>query len=116
MSRKQTLWLASGVWGAGFMVCGAFAFAMNQPLVMHYDETAPRTVERIAAVESVVRAPTEVSTPLTFPALEINVPREQLAPRAPVVVTPPPARDITQMNCADWRPLEQGGNAVRECQ
>jgi hypothetical protein len=112
MSRKQTLWLGSAVWGSAFIVSGAFAFAMNQPLVHYIDTT--KSIERQAPTEVVVATPSQSNVPLTFPALEITVPRAQLA--APVAAPPPAPRGIEQMNCAEWRPLEQGGNAVRECQ
>ena len=113
MSRKQVLWLGSAVWGAGFIVSGAFAFAMNQPLV-RYRDVSPRPMERVELTEAIVRAPSPSVVPLMFPEIEITVPRALLTP--PAAAAPPPPRDIEQMNCAEWRPLEQGGNAVRECQ
>lgn len=117
MSRKQTLWFGSALWGAAFAVSGAFAFAMQQPLVHHYD-FAPTSMVRAEQNEAVVRRPSATTTPLTFPALEITVPRAALTHTnvAPKVEPAPVQRDIQQMNCSDWRPLEQGGNAVRECQ
>jgi len=112
MTRKQTLWLGSAVWASAFVVSGAFAFVMKQPLV-HYADTT-KSIERQAPIEVVVARPSApVSVPLNFPPIEIIVPRARLA--APVVAPPAP-RDVGQMNCADWRPLQQGGNAVRECQ
>jgi len=113
MSRKQLLWLGSAVWGAGFIVSGAFAFAMNQPLTI-YRDVSPRPIERVELTQAVVRTPSPIIPTFTFPEIVITVPRAQLAPR--VAAAPPPPRDLQQMNCADWRPLEQGGNAVRECQ
>lgn len=117
MSRKQTLWFGSALWGAAFAVSGAFAFAMNQPLVHHYDYS-PTSIERVEAKEDLVRTPSSGVAELTFPALEITVPRAALTPpkEAPTTEVAPAPRDIEQMNCANWRPLEQGGNSVRECQ
>jgi hypothetical protein len=117
MSRKQTLWLGSTIWGAAFVVCGAFAFAMNQPLFHHYDY-APTSMVRMEATEQLVSTPTPTFQSLTFPTIEIIVPRSELAPAksTPAAEAVPEARDIEQMNCANWRPLEQGGNSVRECQ
>ena len=116
MSRKQTLWLGSAIWGAAFVVSGAFAFAMNQPLIHHYDHS-PTSMVRVEPSEQLVRAPSPTVQSLTFPTIEIIVPRAALAPVKSVqaVETAPAPRDIEQMNCAEWRPLEQGGNAVREC-
>jgi hypothetical protein len=117
MSRKQTLWFGSALWGAAFAVSGAFAFAMQQPLVHHYDYS-PTSMVRAEQYQSVVRTPSASTEQLTFPALEITVPRAALSHSdTPATAEAAPAqRDIEQMNCSDWRPLEQGGNAVRECQ
>jgi hypothetical protein len=117
MSRKQTLWFGSALWGAAFAVSGAFAFAMQQPLVHHYD-FAPTSMVRPEQHEALVRTPSPTDAPLTFPAGEITVPRAALSrvSAAPKAEAAPVQRDIEQMNCSDWRPLQQGGNAVRECQ
>ncbi|MEO7110559.1 MAG: hypothetical protein ABI183_08990 [Polyangiaceae bacterium] len=117
MTRKQTLWLGSALWGAAFAVSGAFAFAMQQPLVHHYDYS-PTSIVRPEQNESIVRTPSTTTEPLTFAALEITVPRATVShsEALPKAKPAPAQRDIQQMNCSDWRPLEQGGNAVRECQ
>lgn len=118
MSRKQTLWLGSALWGAAFAVSGAFAFAMNQPLVHHYD-FLPTSMERVEPNEALVNTRSSGAAALTFDPVEITVPRSALTPPAasPVQAAPEPAyRDITQMNCGAPRDLEQGSNTVRECQ
>jgi hypothetical protein len=118
MSRKQTLWLSSVIWGAGFVAWGAFAFAMTRPLVIHHEPMPTTLTSFVAPAPQVVRATLPPAEPLRFPVIEITVPRSSLASvkTTPKVDAPPPPRDIEQMNCSDWRPLEQGGNAVRECQ
>ncbi len=118
MSRKQTLWLGSALWGAAFAVSGAFAFAMNQPLMHHYD-VFPTSIERIEQNEALVETRSSGIRELTFDPIEITVPRAALTPpaeSAPAAQAEPAYRDITQMNCGAPRPLEQGSNTVRECQ
>lgn len=112
------MWFGSALWGAAFAVTGAFAFAMHQPLVHHYD-FLPTEMQRVEANEDLRLTPSSGVAELTFAPIEITVPRASVVtpPAATPAAEPEPAyRDITQMNCAAPRELEQGSNTVRECQ
>ena len=122
MTRTQTFVLGSAIWLAGIGVFAGFAYAMNRPLPVPAPEPVSAPGELTAAN---IAARPVYERVVTLPPIEIvghapkamHFPAQVIAPVAAAPVDNAP-RDLTEMNCGNWRPLEQGGSTstVRECQ
>jgi len=104
------------VWSAGFAATGVLATWVKTPTITsapvavlaHATPPPPADVVGAAPVAVAAEAPT-----IVLPTVEIvgTIAR-------PVVATPPKPkapRDISEMHCTPFRPLEQGSNAVQIC-
>ena len=103
------------VWSAGFAATGALATWVKTPTITsapvavlaHATPPPPAEVVGAAPVAVAAEAPT-----IVLPTVEI------VGTTPPPVVAPPKPkapRDISEMHCAPFRPLEQGSNSVQVC-
>ncbi len=100
-------------WAMGLFTLGAYAYAINRPLKVN---PLPVYLTSIAAPPTEVVRDVPVSHVLELPAVVIIGRAPAKVALKPVVEEAiPAARDLSEMRCADWRPLEQGGSNVREC-
>jgi hypothetical protein len=112
--KKRLAIVTAIVWTCAFGSAAALAYVLDRPL--HPRETS----EQVAAptppsssVEEVVAPAPKSASVLVVPTVTIVAP----APRPAVKkVTPPEHPDISEMNCAQWRPLEMGSGSVQVCE
>ena len=99
--------IAAVLWAGGFAGAAALAQVVNPH--------SPATAEVERATPEALRVPFARAVPeryIVLPTIEIvsHVSR-------PVAAAPPPhQRDISEMHCSPWRPLEQGSNSVQICE
>ncbi len=90
------------VWLAAIVSAAGVAYAVREPSVGPMS-THVRAV-KLSALVTYVGEPHAIAkrTTLSSPSLIAAAP-------------PPRPRDISEMRCSDWRPLEQGGDRVQVC-
>jgi hypothetical protein len=113
MNKAQATFLTGTVWVAALTSAAAFAFAMNRPLTVAPPPTEPAPL-RLVHVDPIEHA-AEPAEPLliVLPTLEIV---GQVARPIPKAAPAPKVRDISDMKCTPFKPLEQGGGGVQVCE
>lgn len=103
-------------WAMGLFTLGAYAYAIHRPLKVY---PLPVYLTSVEAPRSESVSDVPVSHVLELPAVVIYGRAPAKVAWKPVVQEAAPAvpaaRDLSEMRCADWRPLQQGGSSVREC-
>ncbi len=105
MTKANWIAAVAVLWGAGFAGSAALAYTVNHhsrvaPVVVAEDHAPPIVLTPLAQPEPTARG-------LVFEPMEI---------KATVVKAHPRHRDITEMRCSAWRPLQQGANSVQMCE
>jgi hypothetical protein len=129
MTNGRVLVLASGVWIGAFASTGAVAFAVN-----HLPNTSSSaSVARLRLPDVTPRAPLAATgtagepqpVVMVLPTVEIVSHVAVLSPTKAVAAVAPAAkpapatpkvRDISEMKCTEFRPLEQGTGGVQLCE
>jgi hypothetical protein len=111
MTKATIIGITTLVWSAGFAATGAFVYTVTQPTPTPPTIASP-TVATPAPPPRVAHDWRERT--IVLPTVEIV---GELPHRAPPTVTPPatPAVKPHEPHCSEWRPLEQGSNAVQIC-
>ncbi len=111
MTHAKLVLLATSLWAGGVAATGALAYTLNRPLV----GLAPTAVT--ASIPHAFLTPLVQPETVPEPNVIVLPTVEIVAQRAARVATPPPPhqRDISEMRCSAWRPLEQGSNSVQIC-
>lgn len=96
----------------GLFTFGAWGYSVTRPL-----KVGPLPVYTTSAEVARTDILQDVPAPhvMEMPAVTIKGRAQAKTTAKPAVEAAPAQRDITQMRCAEWRPLEQGGASVREC-
>jgi hypothetical protein len=114
MERFVIAAIGCGVWLAGAASAATLAHVLRSPLA------PPAALAEIMPSPAVLRLDRafEVASPgvLAIPPITIVGRRVVVAPRVAPAPAPVVHRDITVMNCADWRDLEMGSGRVQICQ
>jgi hypothetical protein len=114
MKRFVVAVMACGVWLAGAASAATLAHVLRRPLA------PPTALAEIVPSRAVPRLDPafQVALPgvIAIPPITIVGRRAVVAPRVAPAPAPVVRRDITEMNCADWRDLEMGSGRVRICQ
>lgn len=110
MNLRSALAATFGVWALAFASAGALAYQLNRPLV------PANGVEQTTAATSAIDSRLTVAPSLELRPV-IHVPTMTMAVATPrPQVHEPKLPDITQMKCADWRPLQMGSGNVQICE
>ena len=115
---RTVLALTVGVWLAAIGSAAALTYELNRPLSGRLSSAASSTVTSSVVAPSNLRRVTapevaQAQSVLYIPVITIvgQTPR-----RAPLLRGPNVARDISKMNCADWRELDMGSGHVQTCE
>jgi hypothetical protein len=115
VKRRTVLALTVGVWLAAIGSATALTYELNRPLspsatswTLTSSAVAPSDLRNVTAPEGA-----QAQSVLYIPVITIvgQTPR-----REPLVREPKVARDISKMNCADWRELDMGSGHVQICE
>jgi hypothetical protein len=111
MTKTKLVMTAAAMWAGGFAATAALAYVVQHPAAAPTTAIAgamPTWTELVPIAEVPAPEPERI---IVLPTVEI------VGTVTPAVVTPPPRpRDISEMHCSDWKPLEQGSNSVRLCE
>jgi hypothetical protein len=110
VKRNTAIAVTVAVWVAAVSSAAALAYDLNRPLS---GRAASQLVVPLPAARAAVAKPTQELEPVLYiPTITIVA----QAPRRPAVSTAPKPRDLSQMNCANWRELDLGSGRVQVCE
>jgi hypothetical protein len=119
MKKATVIAAAAGVWVSGIAAAAGLAYDVTKPLPVVEHAIAAATLPERNVVAEVARLQPErvvagyaaggtaQTRTIVLPTVEI------VSKAAPPKVTRP--RDISEMRCSAWRPLEQGAASVQIC-
>jgi hypothetical protein len=110
MTHAKLTAIAAVLWGGGFAATAALAYAVNRPLTAPPMPTSVEVMPPPAVLTELPRDPEPEPRLIVLPTVEIVghvAPVAQAKPHHP--------RDISEMHCSAWKPLEQGSNSVQIC-
>lgn len=114
MTKIKLVATAATLWGGGFIATGALAYALHRDFVPPPSALVARAMPEQVTLTPIATTTVEPESVIVLPTVEIvgSIPRPVVHAAPP----PPHVRDISEMKCSDWRPLEQGSNSVRLCE
>src|SRR5580704_14554635 len=103
-----------GVWIAAVGSVAALTYDLNRPL--HFEGAPSTEVATPDQTPQPLAEPASVAPPVLYlPTITIVGHREAFPLAAPAP-KPAKAKDISEMNCGDWRGLDMGRGQVQVCE
>lgn len=117
MTKARTTALMGAVWVAALGSAAAFAFVMNRPLTVAQTPAEPAPL-RLVHVDPIPQPRVLPAEPLNIvlPSVEIVGHVARHLPAVAPAPAEPKVRDISDMRCTHFKPLEQGGGGVQLCE
>jgi hypothetical protein len=109
MTHAKLTTIAVALWFGGFAATAALAYTVNRPLTLAAAAQVMKPDVEPATLAALTPEPAspEPMQWIVLPTVEI-ITKAYHAPQ-------PHHRDISEMRCHAWRPLEQGSNSVQIC-
>jgi hypothetical protein len=112
MKRRTAIAVGVGLWIGGLGSAGALTYDLSRTLPLAGATSQPAAP--ISASGAAFAAPVSERQPVIYvPTITIVA---QGPRRSAVVGDPKPAKEIGQMQCADWRELDMGSGRVQVCE
>jgi hypothetical protein len=114
-TTKKRLAIATAiVWTCALGSAGALAYVLDRPLVARGATEPVAATMPLPSIEDRAVAPVAKPAPvIVIPTITVTAAANRLVVKK---VAFPPVRDISEMNCAHWRPLTMGAGNVQVCE
>ena len=123
MKHPKLAVIAAALWAGGFAGSAALAYSVNRPLhvtpttdVVRQAPDPPPAVLTPVAPMAPIEPAAEAEHHFVMPTVEIVSHIAKPVRAQTTAQQPPHQRDISEMKCSAWRPLEQGSNSVQICE